>query len=818
MSEMTGNSAPSPIFCRVFILGILLLGTMPSGRGAASGVNLKEALVPGDLDYNEPARLSVEGMPVGNGKMGSLVWTTPSALKFQINRVDVFGQDGATVSFPRGDTDYASGCGYVDINLVQAGEDVFTGKEFHQHLSVYDGGMDVRGKGIEARVVAWPKGDVMAVEIDDQRAQPEPIAVDLRMLRTMIQGFSKRNHELMTNHAVMVRTANHDALSRLDIRNGRICLIQQFREQDFYDSSAVVIGIEGRETKARYLNESTVQLVAAPGRGKFTVLIASAASFDQGKDAADLAMADLNAAAGRKFTELSAETAAWWHDFWEEGFVAMSSGDHQADFVGGHYAYFIYLMNASSRGAYPPRFGGMIWYTNGDYRRWGSQYWQSNTMPYYGEMLSSGHLGLMHPFLSMYHGMYDACALAARQQWGSRGIWIPETTFFNGPDVIPDDLVKEFQDLFLVRKPFEQRSSRFREWVETKQHMSSRYNFESGKTDDHGHLITPDKGKGIFGHTTHFFNGAVGIASKFWQYYEFTGDREWLKTTGYPMIRGVAEFYRNFPNLRKGSDGKYHIHHVNNNESAWDSTDAPNELTAMAFVFPMAIHASEVLGVDADLRPKWSEIAGNLAASGPVPQKQPAVKKGAPELVKPVHRSPFGAFTDGPEGYLEPMGSEPDLKALFLGFNGTGRFDDPKGSGGARIFRNRLRLREGWGAPDVENLGGLAWGIQRSLLRDTVTPDLATATIQVFPAWPKDWNVTFKLLARGALEVVSSQQDGRIRYVELTSRLGNTCRLTNPWGKQEVTLLRDGKAAGELSGGVLTFPIAKGETVRIVPR
>src|SRR5690242_2242390 len=91
-----------------------------------------------DLDYDQPASRSEEGMPVGNGRMGSLVWTTPSALQFQINRADVFAEDARTVSFPQADSDYASGCGYVDINLVDAGDDVFAGKDFHQHLSVYD--------------------------------------------------------------------------------------------------------------------------------------------------------------------------------------------------------------------------------------------------------------------------------------------------------------------------------------------------------------------------------------------------------------------------------------------------------------------------------------------------------------------------------------------------------------------------------------------------------------------------------------------------------------------------------------------------------
>jgi hypothetical protein len=214
----------------------------------------------------------------GQRPHGSLVWTTPSALHFQINRADVFAENSYTASFPRADSDYASGCGYVDINLVQSGDAVFVGAAFHQALSA-------RGSSVTARVLAWPQRDVMAVEIDDERAQPEPINIDLCMLRYMISVVTGKNWELVQQHAVMVKTAEQSALSRLDIRNGRITLTQEFREGDFYDSSAVAIGILGRASRARYENESTAQLSVAPGKGRSTVLISSAASLDSKQDA-----------------------------------------------------------------------------------------------------------------------------------------------------------------------------------------------------------------------------------------------------------------------------------------------------------------------------------------------------------------------------------------------------------------------------------------------------------------------------------------------------------------------------------------------------
>ena len=42
----------------------------------------------------------------------------------------------STTSFPKQDSDYASGCAYVDINLIEAGGDVFTNDGFNQHAEL----------------------------------------------------------------------------------------------------------------------------------------------------------------------------------------------------------------------------------------------------------------------------------------------------------------------------------------------------------------------------------------------------------------------------------------------------------------------------------------------------------------------------------------------------------------------------------------------------------------------------------------------------------------------------------------------------------
>ncbi len=789
---------------RLYLLPMLVgVGAAPLTAGGLIQVDRRQLVSRADLVYDSPATRPEEGMPVGNGRMGSLVWTTPWALKVHINRVDVHAMDSTTVSFPRADSDYGSVCGQLDINVVDAGEDVFVPGPFQQRLSLYEAMMTAQGSGLTARVLAWPNGDVMAVEIDDQRPQPSAINIDLRMLRYQMQFTPGESYEMARKHAVVFRTANHTATSILGIRDGRTTLTQQFRELDFYGSSAVAVAVIGRPSRARYLNQTTVQLSAAPARGRFTILIGSAAAHYPGRDVEGLALAQLDAAAAKGFAVLHEETAAWWKAFWERALVYMCSESGQAEFVEANYTYFLYLMGASSRGDYPPRFGGMLWFTDGDMSRWGSQHWWANTNAYYNNLMPANRLTLMDPLFGMYFRMYDAAALAARQQWGSQGIWIPETTFFNGPEGLPEDIARELQDLMLVRKPWDSRSQRFDRYAYTKNRHNSRWNFRGDGEWVHGYYVFKPKGSGAFGHTSHILGVAARLGALAWRRYQFTRDRDWLRDRAYPIIKGAAEFYRHFPNLKKESDGLYHIHHTNSGESAWNSNDAPYELSCMHMIFPLAVRASEVLGVDAELRPAWREIKENLA----------------PVKAQPGRRNrPYGAFVYGGPGAIEPIGPEPELKRRFLGFTALNSFIDEKGIGGARIFRNRLRLREGPGAIDAEHIAGLAGGIHTTMLNSRPESLTDDEPITIFNDWPKDWDAAFSLLARGGFIIASAQRGGAIPLVEIASQLGGVCRLANPWRGRDVTVYRNGRKAEDVLGETLDLKTAKGETVILVPK
>ena len=818
-------------------LALLALATARAQAGSLLKINDERLISRADLTYDTPVANSEEGMPIGNGRTGSLVWTTPAALHFQVNRVDLFCMGNNSRSFPLGHTSYSSGCGYVDINVEDYGDGVFGGSAFKQHLSVYDGLTTVAGNGVTSRALAWNDGDVIAVETDDQRDHPAPVNIDLRMLRYAMEYVPLKSYELLVHHASVMQTRAHTALSRLDIRDGRIILVQEFREGDFYSASAVAIGVTGRKTQATYYNESTVRLSVAPGRGTFTTLMASAASYDPKADVAGLALQQLDAAAGRQFDDLLGDNRRWWSDYWSKSFVHLHSADGVADDIEANYTYFLYIMASCSRDTYMPRFCGMLWGTKGDLRMWGAEYWWHNQGTYYNGLEPANRPELLEPLFLTYRRNFESFARAARQQWGSQGIWIPETSYFDGLEDLPDGVAKEMRQLYLGQKPWKDRSAEFMSYAEGKSGMDSRWNWWL-LPDARGVQKTGDLGPVAW--TSHILSSTAKIAYLYWLHYAYTLDEAWLQAKAYPMIRGTAEFYRNYPNVYKAADGKYHIRHVNNHESDWGTNDTPEELTAMHEIFPLAIRASVILGVDAELRPLWQEMLDNLA---PIPPAlEPAeyydlcsigtdnqalhqtvlgefnrrLAKGMSEMTKGAtfSRVPMAACNLGlteAVRHMLPALVQTCKEKMPLDYTGRGEWN-------IGVLRNRLGLSEGPGAIECERLGMASQVLHPSLLQ-SVPPSPEKEPINyLFPTWPREWDARFTLAARNAFVISASLQHGKIEFVEIHSKKGGPCRVQNPWDQAELSLYRNGKAAEAVSGRLLVITTAPDETVTLVPK
>jgi hypothetical protein len=141
---------------------------------------------------------------------------------------------------------------------------------------------------------------------------------------------------------------------------------------------------------------------------------------------------------------------------------------------------------------------------------------------------------------------------------------------------------------------------------------------------------------------------------------------------------------------------------------------------------------------------------------------------------------------------------------------------DRPGAGESRVMRNRLVVEEGPGNTDAERLGRACQVVHTALLQSVPAAPARDLIIHVFPAWPKDWDAQYTLLARGAFLVTSSMRGGEVEFVELHSQAGGECRLRNPWAQAKVTLYRGGKKSEDLTGTLLKFSTAKGENIVVV--
>ncbi|HEX4229164.1 MAG TPA: hypothetical protein VHZ07_10870 [Bryobacteraceae bacterium] len=832
-------------------------------------IDLRRLVSRGDLICDKPASRSEAGIPVGNGRMGTLVWTTPQELRMQINRVDVYANNAATHSFIERNDDYCGGCAFVDLDFGAGGGDVFPLSGFAQHLSLYDGALSIQANGVTAQMFGWPTRDVMAIEVDGPRMRFYPLNIRLRMLRYDSKYFPPRELETFArDHFQVVKTRSQTAASQLHIQDNRIALTQEFREASFCCKSAVAIAVIGRATNARFANETEVSLGVTPGASAVQILIASAATFDPNEDVLAKAMRDLDAADSKTLPVLRQETSDWWRHFWSAGFVHLHSEDGEADFVERNYTYFLYLMASTSRGAFPPKFNGMLWNTAGDLRTWGAQHWFANLSCYYEALPASNRLELTDPMYRMYSGMYDACSVAARQEWGSQGMYTPETTYFDGLAKLPDDIANEMQDLYLLRKPWHQRSDRFIEFSHYEHPHSSRWNWIAKGEYVDGHFVETERGFGPYGNVSHILGSNAKIAYLYWQRYEFTLDRDWLSDRAYPMLRAAVEFYRNFPNLKKGADGRYHIHWVNSNESVWGARDTDEDLSAMRGVLAALIRAATILKRDAGMLPVWTEFRDNLAPlpasddsealkpesySGPrvwVRGLRPAIKAAGflpdgnslpqwffdlctlesnDKQTIEVAQNTLHALLKQSPGPQTPVGllSKLPIAAAVLGHAEMVKFLIPNqlralpGSRNntqheATLFPNRMSLREGPQALEAEALGRASEALHTALLQSTGPGPAEEPVIHVFPAWPKGWNAAYQLRARGAFLVTTSIQDGNISFVQIKSLAGAECRLRNPWGEDEASLYRATTKAETMEGPLLRFPTAAGEIITIV--
>lgn len=329
----------------------------------------------------------------------------------------------------------------------------------------------------------------------------------------------------------------------------------------------------------------------------------------------------------------------------------------------------------------------------------------------------------------------------------------------------------------------------------------------------HGYLppVKADK----YVHTTITLEFCLGTMAQLikpvWDEWDYGGDINVLRGECYPLLKQMAQFYAAY--AKRGADGYYHVI-PSMEEERWGfypdfarNKDVTSSLCMFRWGLTRAAEAAELLGLDADLRVHWREVAARMVPyatwktndgleyggqPGVEPRRLPGDHFGEPAMYPALLADEINL--DSPREQREMMqrtvqtlrtAATSRSTLILLGIPPDEASSEPR------------RRRNNFDAEMLMNSRG--------------------GRIHLFPLVSQTEEVAFRnFQARGGFLVSACRNASGVYYVEIQARRNVPCRLMNPWPGKSATIREAGKAKSlpfqvdNSNGECLIFPAAAG--------
>jgi hypothetical protein len=416
-----------------------------------------------------------------------------------------------------------------------------------------------------------------------------------------------------------------------------------------------------------------------------------------------------------------------------------------AAYVSQMYHLQRFIVACAGRGAYPIKFNGSIFTVpagpddDPDYRRWGPGYWWQNTRLPYFSMCTSGDFDLMAPLWRMYAGqVLELSKYRTKLYCGHEGAFFPECIYFWGAI---------FSETY-GWTPFEQRTDKLQE--------SRWHKWE--------------------------WVGGLELCGLMLDYYEHTLDDSFLRQTAIPFCHEVLTFFDR--HYRTNEQGKLVMHPAQALETWWECTNPMPEIAGCTAV------AERLLTLPGDAAPAgerklWQQLHDKLP---PLPLREIEGKTALAPAEKFARKQNI---------------ENPELYAVFpFRLIAVGR---PNPEWGVEALQHRLDSgHQGWRQDDIfmawlgltdDACQGLLerarhhdprerfcafWGPNYDWTPDQCHGGVLLRTFQsmvmqtdgrkifLLPAWPKGWDVEFKLHAPFRTTVEGRYRDGKFQLLKVS--------------------------------------------------
>jgi hypothetical protein len=416
---------------------------------------------------------------------------------------------------------------------------------------------------------------------------------------------------------------------------------------------------------------------------------------------------------------------AWWEGFWKRSWIDIGAAGPEDDAYALSRAYVLqrFINACAGRGQYPLKFNGSIFTVpnpgspgDADYRRWGPGYWWQNTRLPYMSMCTSGDFDLLSSLYRMYNEeVLEMAKYRTQRYFGHAGAYLNECVYFWGA---------AFNESYgwtpREKRTVVENESRWHRWE---------------------------------------WQGGVELLHMMLDHYEHTLDEASLQDRLLPLAHEILTFYD--LHYKVDERGKIVMEPSQALETWWDCR---NPMPEIAGILAVTERLLELAGdrVSAAEKSLWQrmhdkmpdlptrEVEGKKMLA---PAETYATKSNIenPELyaVFPYRRVAIGR--PGVDLAVEALKQrwdkgnfgwrQDDLFMAYLGLTGEAR---EYLVGRARKWHEGSRFPAFWGPnydwiPDQDHGGVLLKALQSMLIQTD------GKKIFLLPAWPRDWDVDFKL-------------------------------------------------------------------------
>jgi len=409
------------------------------------------------LIWNSQSKNSGESMPCGGGDIGLNVWVENGDLYFYLSKSGTFDENNTFLKLGR-----------IKVKL---SPNPFSGLKFSQQLNLPDGSLIINGDNdnLHSQIKIWVDvyRPVIHVEINSNKpVKTEADYENWRYQERITNGNENNQGSMKWSKDGQVKTLKDN----ITFKNNTVLFYHQNKDTTVFDATVREQALES--VKSQMFNP-LAHLVfggmltgdgmqpAGTYQGKYqntdfegwklqskravtrqnleiclnTSYVSTASLWEQKLDST----AD-EATRHRKTALL--QTQNWWKQFWGRSFICIDPDDNNPQSAewqtGRNYQLFRYMLGCNAFGSYPTKFNGGLFtydpvYVNSDFnctpdfRNWGGGLMTAqNQRLVYWPMLKSGDFEMMKPQFDFYLRSLHNAELRSKVYWGHNGACFEE--------------------------------------------------------------------------------------------------------------------------------------------------------------------------------------------------------------------------------------------------------------------------------------------------------------------------------------------------------------------------------------------------------